>query len=111
MFMQRGIKRFYRPNIISVSLSVIFFGLVLKFVHPLLGLARIVPCKVISQPPGFGLCPANFMSGPASHYLFFPALDLAYQVMYFLVVLVLLPYTLSCLVFHVYYRHIKKVLR
>jgi len=111
----RKIKRFYRPNIITASLAFLCLGLTLKFIVPLFSFIKIIPCTIFTEGvPRMGLCPIN--PDPAasrldSFYFFFNIGDWIYQAFYFILIVGVIPYTLSCFFFHAYYKYIKKMFR
>ncbi len=101
------IKTFYKPNIINISLTLICIGLVFKLLVPLFSYVSIVPCKVFDSPPHIGLCPINPDPDTNTYYLGFLIGDYIYQVLYLIFIVAILPYTLSCSLYHLYYRFIK----
>ncbi len=113
--LKRRLKRFYRPNIIKISLAFICLGLTLKFFVPVFTRLSIVPCRIIEQSGSvFGLCPINpdpAVSQINSYYLGLRFLDFIYQVFYLLMLVLVIPYTLACSLFLLYYRYIKSIIR
>jgi len=111
----RKIKRFYRPNIINMSLTVLCLGLTWKFLIPLFSKLRIVPCKIFeAESAHFGFCPINptiIISDFGTNYLGVALGDHIYVVFYFILFVLIIPYTLACIIFHVYYRYIKKIVK
>jgi len=113
--MLRKIKKFYRPNIINISMSFICLGLVWLIIIPLIGSISMVPCKILDD-GSWSLCPIN----PAkivqdesiqdgAYYLGFLVGDYVYGLLFLAVFILVLPYTLSCLIFQLYYKYIKKI--
>jgi len=111
----RKIKRFYRPNIINISLSLLCLGLTMKFIIPIFSRLRLIPCKIFTaESSHFGLCPVNptvIISEQGTKYLGFALGDHLYVILYFIFFIVVVPYTIACLVFLFYYRYIKKLVR
>ena len=111
----KKIKLFYRPNIITISLAFLCLGIILKLFVPLLTVTKIIPCNIISESgQHLGLCPINpdpVASQMDSVYLGFFVGDVLYQLVYLILIVFVLPYTLSCAIFRLYYRYIKKMVR
>jgi len=106
----RRIKRFYKPNIMTVSLALLCLGLTLKFLVPVFAMVDIIPCKVyLGEESSIGLCPLNPDPETSTHYLFFALGDHLYMAIYLIILILVIPYTLSCSIFHVYYQYIKKI--
>ncbi len=101
------LRKFYRPNIINISLTLICLGLVFKLFVPLFSFIRIIPCRIFDLQPHMGLCPINPDPGMNTYYLGFVIGDYLYQVLYLVFIVAVLPYTLSCTLYHLYHRFIK----
>lgn len=104
------IKRFYKPNIITISLAFLCLGLTLKFILPLLSMVNFVPCKVITPGSSYNeFCPVNPDPDVSTYYFMFAATDVMYQIIYLIFVVVIIPYTMSCAIFKLYYKYIKGI--
>jgi len=106
----RKIKRFYRPNIITISLAFLCLGLTLKFILPTLSMVNIIPCKMY-EPEHMSLCPVNPNPDASTHYLGFSIGDHIYMIIYFLFIIIFVPYTMACTIFYFYFNYIKKLIR
>jgi len=109
------LKRFYKPNIINISLAVVCLGLTFLLIVPILSHLKIIPCKIYELPDTkVGLCAVNPLSEETHNntlYFFSSFADQIYLFIYFLMVVIVIPYTLACGVFQVYYRYIKRLIR
>jgi len=112
--MNRKVKNFFKPNIVKISLAFICLGLTLYLIVPLFSMIKIVPCKIINPVADSGWCPVNpdpYASQMDTLYLGSVVGDYIYAILYFLIVMIVIPYTISCGIFRLYYSYIKKIVR
>lgn len=111
----KKIKHFYKPNIITISLAFLCLGIILKLFVPVFTIIKIIPCNIINESGSeFGLCPINpdpVASQMDSVYFGFSFGDILYQLLYLIVVVFILPYTMSCGIFLLYYKYIKRIVK
>jgi hypothetical protein len=99
---------FYKPNLLNISLAILCLGLTLKFIIPLFSIIKIVPCLISGQ-QGLTVCPMHPINPDISTlYLGFQLGDTIYLYLYLILAYIALPYTLSCAIFRLYYRYLKK---
>jgi hypothetical protein len=109
--MKRKIKRFFKPNIINVSFSVICLGLTWKFLIPLLKYFKIVPCRIYTEVITWGLCPIDPTVMQSTYYFGYAITDHIYLTLYLIIFGIIIPYTLACLLFHLYYKYIRNIIQ
>jgi hypothetical protein len=109
--MKRKIKRFFKPNIINVSFSLICLGLTWKFLIPILKYFKIVPCRVFNEVPSWALCPIDPTVVQQTFYFGYSITDHIYLILYLVVFGIIVPYFLACLLFHFYYKYIRTIIQ
>jgi uncharacterized membrane protein len=98
---------FYKPNLLNISMALLCLGLTLKFIVPLLSHIVAVPCLMYAE-KDMALCPINPNPDVSTLYLGFLMGDWIYQIIYLALILVVIPYTMSCAIFKLYYSFLKK---
>ena len=107
-----GIKSFFRPTLLKITLSIFYVAICFMFLSDIFSTLSAIPCLVQyypNDPLKLSLCTIN----PAGMklntiYLGHEYLDIIYQGSYLFLMILLLPYTLSCATMHYYIKYIRK---